>query len=665
MVASPKLCSGEAVGEDLSKGASVDEHQVPVEIDRIPKIVILPSEVDQEPLDHPDLMAVQLVHYSVSNTLGSVPPAQPAIPLGLNSSSISAASLPTSSPPAETSEVELLAGDVVEVAGIPSSLVGEILGKPTGSIVGLEEREDREEQVGCYGIEQEDDKQAEESIMLPTTSKLTEIHSCALMADLQGDYQRSDIDRFQQEEEDQTSDSATSGQEGPPPFFSQLVQGISFENGTLSPIRGRLWDEKSEDLEGDILGGRHAAGQEMEPVGVTGAPSVHPVCSEEAMAGSGAQTGGFIGVQGNLTQPSSPSASCGQDIDNSLIHFPVQGTYQRSRPTTRTILTIGADGTGSRGSEGRTPDFIHLPPVTELLIPQPVEASASIEVMGNPVSKEAPSENRLSPRSVSRDQITAHRVEVDRAIVGNMVRRTHGSESVPKWVLDHIADFGKFLGLSYEGRDSEVLDLFRSLEPQGGSPRGHSSPRSQDGQNKRLTNELRRLSSSMNFSTSIGQVRGSDMRIRRIIDKRKVKAGILRVELSLLKLDYAGFKQEVIVDLVGQCRTYKQRVVHLVNSSLDESLLCEGLALNDDMQRLLAKHEAIASGTSIRVEKPKPVQALVDIDDLEVTTRDNSAQPDGRYQFNKRSEDVLAGNYLKCFRNSENLATQPYNNQAL
>ncbi|KAJ4770160.1 Target of Myb protein 1 [Rhynchospora pubera] len=51
--------------------------------------------------------------------------------------------------------------------------------------------------------------------------------------------------------------------------------------------------------------------------------------------------------------------------------------------------------------------------------------------------------------------------------------------------------------------------------------------------------------------------------------------------------------QEVIVNLVRECRTNKERVVRLLNATTDEYIISKASALNDDLEKILAHYEAI------------------------------------------------------------------------
>eukprot|EP00897_Mesotaenium_endlicherianum_P005520 jgi/Mesen1/4997/ME000248S04282 len=68
-------------------------------------------------------------------------------------------------------------------------------------------------------------------------------------------------------------------------------------------------------------------------------------------------------------------------------------------------------------------------------------------------------------------------------------------------------------------------------------------------------------------------------------------------------LDAGAAKEDVIVELADQVGQGQRRVMSLINSTSDEVLLREGLGLNDDLQKVLTKYDAAASGAPLPVDE--------------------------------------------------------------
>lgn len=91
--------------------------------------------------------------------------------------------------------------------------------------------------------------------------------------------------------------------------------------------------------------------------------------------------------------------------------------------------------------------------------------------------------------------------------------------------------------------------------------------------------------------------------------------------------DRMAVKDEVIVDLVNQCRGNQKKLMQMLTSTADEELLGQGLELNDCLQSLVTKHDAIASGSPLPNISPPTKEAGGSSDLKTVELRDSSPRP--------------------------------------
>ncbi|CAN6804782.1 unnamed protein product [Brassica oleracea] len=70
--------------------------------------------------------------------------------------------------------------------------------------------------------------------------------------------------------------------------------------------------------------------------------------------------------------------------------------------------------------------------------------------------------------------------------------------------------------------------------------------------------------------------------------------------------DKSALKDDLIVDLVEQCRSNQKKLIQMLTTTSDEDVMARGLELNDSLQVALARHDAIASGVSLPMLQAAP-----------------------------------------------------------
>ncbi|KAL2498500.1 ENTH/VHS/GAT family protein [Abeliophyllum distichum] len=134
--------------------------------------------------------------------------------------------------------------------------------------------------------------------------------------------------------------------------------------------------------------------------------------------------------------------------------------------------------------------------------------------------------------------------------------------------------------------------------PQGSS----DTPKPHSASDLNKNNSSNKQSAAPQFERKAPQTHPQNVSGSSILQKAGTALEVLRDVLTAVDTQHSeGAKDEFTLDLVEQCSFHKQQVMHLAMTSRDDKVVTRAIELNEKLERILQRHDALISGRTTLV----------------------------------------------------------------